>query len=189
MLSYLSGKVIQVSPHRVIVEVHGLGFWLYTPLSVSKNLTPGQLCTFLTVLELPREEGEPVLYGFLHEEERKLFGLLRKVPRLGPQKALALLSRYSPEQLIQIIHAREVKALSSVKGIGPKLAQQILLDLQSALKSWPKPTLPPAYQEAYEALLSLGYTPAEAQTRLQKALQQHPDAPAEELVRLALKFS
>lgn len=180
---------MQVSPHRVIIEVCGVGFWLYTPLSVSQNLTPGQTCTLLTVLELPREEGEPTLYGFLREEERKLFGLLRKVPRLGPQKALALLSHFSPEQLIQLIHGQEAKALSTVKGIGPKLAQQILLDLQSALKSWPKSTFPPAYQEAYEALHSLGYTPTEAHARLQKALQQHPDAPAEELVRFALRFS
>lgn len=189
MLNHLCGTITHLNPHRLTLEVGGIGFTLYAPLLVTQRLAVGQPCTLLTVLYLPREEGEPTLYGFLREEERRLFQLLRKVPRLGPQKALDLLSHFPPEQLISLIHTQNAKALSAVKGIGPKLAQQILLELQSALKSWPAASLPPNYHEAHEALLALGFPPAEAHTRLQKALVQLPDAPAEELVRLALQFS
>ncbi|MCX7607354.1 MAG: Holliday junction branch migration protein RuvA [Bacteroidia bacterium] len=189
MISYLTGKVTKVSPHLVILDREGIGFAVRVPLSVSQRLQPHQSCTLLTVFSLPREEGEPVLYGFLEEEERQLFLSLRKVPRIGTQKSLALLSHFSPAQLIQLIQTGNASALSTVKGIGKKLAQQILLDLQSALKDLPSATLPPHYQEVYEALLVLGFSPTEARTGLEKALREEPQASAERLLQLALKSS
>ncbi|MDW8134712.1 MAG: Holliday junction branch migration protein RuvA [Bacteroidia bacterium] len=187
MLAFIQGKVTRISPHQVIVKQGGIGFLVQTSLLTTQRLQTGQEVTFLTVLIFPREEGEATLYGFLEEEERKYFLLLRKVPRLGPQKALAILSHFSPAHLRQIIQTGNIAALSSVKGIGKKLAQQILLELQTILKELPIQTLPPSYQEAYEALLALGFTPSEATERLQKAYSTHPEFSTEELLQYALK--
>ncbi|GIV24260.1 MAG: Holliday junction branch migration protein RuvA [Bacteroidia bacterium] len=189
MVAYLAGEVLALKPHQILMKVGPLGITLQVPLSVSKRLSVGQSCTLFTVLWLPREEGEPLLYGFLTEEERHFFLLLKKVPRVGPQKALALLSHFSPSQLMHLIQANDAKTISSIKGIGPKLAQHLLLELRSALKALPSASLPPAYQEAYEAMLALGFTAAEAHTRLEKALSTLPEGTAEDLLQIALKSS
>jgi Holliday junction DNA helicase RuvA len=128
-----------------------------------------------------------MLYGFLTEEERRLFLLLRKVPRVGPQKALALLSHFAADQLVQLIHTGNAAAIATVKGIGKKLAQQILIDLQSALRDFSPSSASPGYQDAYEALLALGFAPAEAHTRLQAAQKVAPEGSAEALLQLALR--
>ncbi len=187
MLDSLRGRVVRVAPHQVLVEVGNLGWLVRVPLSVSRELAPGTDITLLTVLILPREEGEPLLYGFLTEEERRLFLLLRGVSGVGAQKALALLSHFSPAQLTQLIRTGNAQALTAVKGIGKKLAHQILLDLGQAFAKLPPSSLPPAYNDAYQALLALGFASAEAQARLEAALRQAPEASAETLVQLALR--
>ncbi len=187
MLDFLRGRVVRAAPHQVLLEVGPFGVVVRVPLSVSRALTPDSEATLLTVLLLPREEGEPLLYGFLTEEERRLFLLLKGVSGVGAQKALALLSHFSPTQLIQLIQTGNPQALTTVKGIGKKLAQQILLDLGPALAKLPQATLPPAYNDAYQALLALGFPSAEAHARLEGAFRQAPEADAETLVQLALK--
>lgn len=187
MLDYIRGRVVQVAPHQVLVEIGNLGWLLRVPLSVSRKLAPGTDTTLLTVLILPREEGELLLYGFLTEEERRLFLLLRGVSGVGAQKALALLSHFSPAQLTQLIQTGNTQALTTVKGIGKKLAQQILLDLGQAFAKFPQASLPPAYNDAYQALLALGFPSTEAQARLEAAFRQAPEANAETLVQLALR--
>ncbi|MEN3041386.1 MAG: Holliday junction branch migration protein RuvA [Bacteroidia bacterium] len=190
MLHALRGQLIRVTPHQVYMEIGGIIFTLRVPLSITQKLTEQSETMLYTVLHLPREEGEPTLYGFLSESERKLFLQLLRVRSLGPQKALALLSHFPPDILLQIIRREDVNALTEVKGIGKKLAQQIILDMQAALKDLPIPTMSPAYEEAYEALIALGFTTQEAHTRLAKVQSlSSSEISAEELVQLALKHS
>ncbi|MCX8112046.1 MAG: Holliday junction branch migration protein RuvA [Bacteroidia bacterium] len=189
MIYAIQGKLIRVAPHQIWIQVGGFVFWLRVPLSVSQTLSHQSEALLYTLLHLPREEGEPVLYGFLGEEERRLFIQLLRVRNLGPQKALALISHFPTELLVQVIRAGDVSALTSVKGIGKKLAQQLILDMQPALQHFASHSLSPQYAEAYEALVTLGLTPQEAHTRLQAALKEEPEAPAEKLVQLALKSS
>jgi Holliday junction DNA helicase RuvA len=164
-----------------------VGAWVLevkTSLQTARELTVGVETTLYTVLMLPREEGVPSLYGFATAEERQQFLSLLRVPRVGPQVALALLSQYTPAILADHIRRKDVQALSRVKGIGTKLAQQIILELSGKLSN--ESPMAPAYQEARAALLSLGFSAKEAEERLQAVYRLHPEAPAEELVRLAL---
>ncbi|MCS7153240.1 MAG: helix-hairpin-helix domain-containing protein [Bacteroidia bacterium] len=189
MLYAVKGRIARVMPHQVLVESGAFILAVRVPLSASRMLSDQSEVLLYTVLQLPREEGEPVLYGFLDEAERKMFVQLLRVRSLGPQKALALLSHFPAEVLLQLIHTGNAAALTQVKGIGKKLAQQIILDMQSILRGTAMQMPSPAYEEAYEALITLGLTPQEAHSRLQAALKSEESASAERLVQLALKSS
>lgn len=189
MLYAVRGHLRRIAPHQVLLETGGFTISLKVPLSVSQSLSLDAETTLYTVLHFPREDGEATLYGFLSEQDRKLFLQLLRVRGLGAQRALAILSQFSADALLQIIHAGNATALSQVKGIGKKLAQQVILDMQPALKGLTLQPLSPYYEDAYEALIALGFAASEAHARLQAALKARPDAPAEELVQLALRSS
>ncbi|MEN2993582.1 MAG: Holliday junction branch migration protein RuvA [Bacteroidia bacterium] len=189
MIAFVEGKVAQVYPHGLVLKVGDIGLFLRVPLSLVSSIQAGLPLRLHTVLILPREEGEPVLYGFREEEEKKLFLNLLRVPRLGPQRALHILSTFSVEQFLQLLQAEDIEALSRVRGIGKKLAQQVLLELKPLLKQHVIAVRTAAYGEAYEALLALGLTAQEAHHRLAKALQLDPSANAITLIQLALKSS
>lgn len=189
MLHRIRGTVVHIAPHQIFLEVEAFTLAVRVPLPVGQALRVGQEASLYTFLSFPREEGEAILYGFLSEQERRLFIQLLKVRQLGAQRALAILSHFPTEVLLQLIHSGNASALAEVKGIGKKLAHQIILDLQPLLKSLSPQTLPSAYNEAYEALIALGFTPQEAHARIQHAFQSAPDGTAEHLVRLALQSS
>jgi len=184
MIDRVQGVVIRVAPHVTYLRVGAWVLEVKISLQTAQMLVSGQEATLYTVLMLPREEGMPVLYGFGTEAERQQFLLLLRVPRVGPQVALAILSQYPPDVLTQYIRQKDDKALSRIKGVGPKLAQQIILELSGKLPAGE--VIAPTYQEARSALLSLGFSAKEADERLGKVYPLYPDAPSEELVRLAL---
>jgi Holliday junction DNA helicase RuvA len=184
MIDQIRGVPIRVAPHMAYLQVGAWVLEVKTSLQTARELTVGVETTLYTVLMLPREEGVPSLYGFATAEERQQFLSLLRVPRVGPQVALALLSQYTPAILAEHIRRKDAQALSRVKGIGTKLAQQIILELSGKLST--ESPMAPAYQEARAALLSLGFSAKEAEERLQAVYRLHPEAPAEELVRLAL---
>ena len=184
MIDQVQGVAIRVAPHVAYLRVGGWVLEVKISLQTAQALVPGKEVALYTVLMLPREEGIPTLYGFATEAERQQFLLLLRVPRVGPQVALAILSQYPPAILMQYIRQKDDKALSRIKGVGPKLAQQIILELSGKLPAGE--AVAPAYQEARSALLSLGFSAKEADERLGKVYRLHPDAPSEELVRLAL---
>ncbi|MCS6789907.1 MAG: Holliday junction branch migration protein RuvA [Bacteroidia bacterium] len=189
MLTLIRGRVASLSPHQVIIDIGNIGIRVQIPLRAYEYLKTQEQATLHTLLWMPREEGEPTLYGFLEEDERELFLRLLKVPHLGPQKALLLLSHFTPAQLITAIQVEDSQALTRIKGIGSKLAERIVLEMRELIKGLSSHNLPPTYQDAYEGLLALGFAPNEAQKRLQTALQREPDASAERLIQLALSSS
>jgi len=184
MIDQIQGLAIQVAPHLAHVRVGAWTLEVKISLQTAQAISPGTEVRLYTVLLLPREEGMPALYGFATVEERQQFLALLRVPRVGPQIALAILSQYSPAILSEHIRQKDIKALSRVKGVGAKLAQQIILELEGKLPA--ESAMAPSYGEARAALLSLGFSAKEADERLQRVYRLHPHAPAEELVRLAL---
>lgn len=184
MIDQIQGVAVQVAPHLAYVQVGPLTLEVRISLQTAQALNAGSEVHLYTVLLLPREEGIPALYGFATIEERQQFLALLRVPRVGPQVALAILSQYPPAVLSEYIRQKDAKALSRVKGVGPKLAQQIILELEGKLPA--ESGMSPSYVEARAALVSLGFPAKEADERLQRVYRLHPHAPAEELVRLAL---
>jgi Holliday junction DNA helicase RuvA len=185
MIDQVRGRVLRVAPHEALVQIDSWTLTARISLQTAQALSAGQETVLYTVLLLPREEGSLLLYGFATEEERGYFLWLLRVPRVGPQLALAILSQYAPATLSQHLQRKDAAALARVKGVGKKLAQQIILELEGKLPSDSTPS--PAYEEAHIALISLGFSSREADERLRTALQKHPQATPEELVRLALQ--
>jgi Holliday junction DNA helicase RuvA len=205
MLERLRGKLIQKSYNKIIVETGGgLGFALHVPLSTSINLPNLETEVILETRLILREESVD-LFGFLTKIERDSFDILTSVSRIGPKLALTIISAMDPKELAQALINQDLNKLSSIKGIGVKTAERILVELKdkakklleaSQISDGPKDSSLPSgskvdpmvYSEASGALQTLGYTKQEADKVLKGVLSTcPPDTTAENLIREALK--
>lgn len=210
MYSYLKGQVAYKaeSPtggHYFVVDVNGMGFQVHTNLGSFVRLSADDLVTVYTTLIV--REDLMQLVGFLTREERDMFDMLGSASGVGVKVALALLSELSVSELAGAIMAGDHKRLTAAKGVGPKLAQKITLELKDKMAQWrdtkmmmdpvyAADTLAPlekaqAFQEAETVLLSLGYSLQEVHLGLQAMQQQHTDvtqASSEEVLQFVLKW-
>ncbi|HVO00285.1 MAG TPA: Holliday junction branch migration protein RuvA [Steroidobacteraceae bacterium] len=189
MIGSLAGVVAQKSPPALVIEVGGVGYELEAPMSTFYGLPPvGQPVKLLTHLVV-REDAH-VLYGFGTAAERQLFRNLLKVSGVGPRIALAILSGSTAEAFAASVQAGDAATLTRIPGVGRKIAERLVVEMRDRLAATATgaaaamanaPTGHAA--EAYSALLSLGYKPAEA-TRL---LANAGGGSTEELIRSALQ--
>ncbi|MCL5982982.1 MAG: Holliday junction branch migration protein RuvA [Firmicutes bacterium] len=177
MFSYLCGRLVQKGKDFVIVDNHGIGYRLAVPAS-SLAMMPGseeevKLYTYLAV----REDGM-ALYGFLTVAEQDLFELLLSVSGIGPKASLAVLSALPPDAFCLAVLQENVQTLTRVPGIGPKSAKRLILELKDRvavpdIRAIPQTVMGQGagdvYSDAFAALVSLGYSGAEAQAALQEA--------------------
>ncbi|MBE0431886.1 Holliday junction branch migration protein RuvA [candidate division WOR-3 bacterium] len=179
MIGQLTGRVIDKSPPYFTLAVSGIGFIVQSPLSIFDRIAENEEITIYTKCLFKEEEA--FIYGFLQHEQLEMFNTLISVPGLGPKSALNLLSRFKPAEITQAIDNESVEVLCAVPKIGKKLASKIILELKGKIILTGKPT---AFDQAVNALCSLGLTRAEATIRLK-------DLPAnlglEELVKRALR--
>lgn len=198
MITYLDGKLENALPTQAIVEVQGVGYEVFIPLSSYDRLpAAGQPVRILTHLHV-REDAH-ILYGFMTAAERDLFRLLvNHVSGIGPKLALAVLSGMSVSNFKAAVVNADVTSLSKISGLGKKTAERIVLELKDKLgvaAAWeaasganaPTPEQGQA-NEAVLALIALGYKQVEAHKTVRE-LQEKDRAisSAEELVKLALK--
>ena len=191
MIGFLEGHIASKAPPQLTIEVSGVGYEIETPMSTFFHLPPvGGAVRLLTHLVV-REDAH-VLYGFATEEERRLFRSLLKVSGIGPKIALALLSGMSVDAFAQCVQHQDAAALTRVPGIGRKTAERLLVEMRDRLgvlgEAPDTATRPPAASpagEAFDALVALGYRPAEA-SRLLKAIGPGTHS-TEELIRRALQ--
>lgn len=193
MIAYLHGKITFRSPTLLIVEVNGIGYWVYVSLNTSSALANQKEVKILIYQHL-REDTQR-LYGFATEEERFLFEQLISVSGIGPSTAQILLSGMSAEETRHAILTEDVQAFKRVKGIGPKTAKRLIVDLKDKLSKTAGPTTVPPQnatdntikEEALSALLALGFNKLQAQKAINTALQtQKPPSSVEELIKIAL---
>ena len=196
MIVFLDGVLAEKEPTRVVVDVGGVGYEAAIPLSSYDRLpAAGQRVRLLTV-PVVREDAH-LLFGFMTAEERELFLLLTSVNGIGPKLGLAVLSGLSVRDLKAAIAAGDVKRLSGISGIGKKTAERLVLemrdklgkgDLAEALTSGNAPGPADAkLRDAYLALVSLGYKPADAQRMVKDvAVQIAPDSSLEDVLRKVL---
>jgi Holliday junction DNA helicase RuvA len=191
MIGSLRGRIASKTPPQLTVEVGGLGYELEAPMSTFFHLPAvGEEVKLLTHLVV-REDAH-VLYGFASEDERRLFRSLIKVSGVGPKIALALLSGISVAAFAECIQREDIAALTRVPGVGRKTAERLIVELRDRLAA-AGATGPTgiraagatAESEAYNALVALGYRPAEA-TRLLKAVGPGTHS-TEDLIRRALQ--
>jgi len=191
MIARIEGAVVEVLADGAVVDVHGVGYRLLMPASALQDLPPrGKTVAVHTHLHV--REDALTLYGFSTNEQRDLFGVLIGVQGIGPKGALAVLSMYSPDQFRKALVTEDLDALTLIPGVGKKTAARMILELREKL-SLPELEVVPggnnsvraALVEAKGALLSLGYSAAEAREALERIPDK--DGTAEAIIKLALK--
>lgn len=198
MISFLHGKLVDALPTQIIVDVHGVGYEALIPLSSFDKLpAPGGEVRLLTHLVV-REDAH-VLYGFMTAAERELFRMLiNTVSGIGPKIALNVLSGMNPVAFRGAVANGDVKALSSISGVGRKTAERIVVELKDkigAAGAWEASSaaraLPVGDQRLHDAVLALvalGFKQIEAHETVRAAQAMLGEqATVEELVRAALK--
>ncbi|MEY2745770.1 MAG: ATP-dependent helicase RuvA [Planctomycetota bacterium] len=192
MYEYLDATHVHKSGTRLVVEVHGVGYELSTPLG-ARYESKARVWTHLVV----REDAH-LLYGFPDRDARELFRLLLTVRGVGPTSALAVLSGLARDELLDAVVRADHATLMKVKGIGRKTAEQIVLDLRdkaakargAGADGLPSPAATPSAQadeDAVAALSSIGYAEKEARKAVEKARKAlGSGAGLEELLRSAL---
>lgn len=197
MITFLDGKLVSALPTQAIVDVSGVGYEVFIPLSSYDKLpAAGQSVRILTHLHV-REDAH-VLYGFMSAAERDLFRLLvNHVSGIGPKLALAVLSGMSVSNFKSAVVNSDVTALAKISGLGKKTAERIVLELKDKLgvaAAWEAasaahaPT--PEEEEANEAvlaLIALGYKQIDAHKNVREMQQKGEAKSAQDLVKLALK--
>lgn len=196
MIAFLRGTMVEKQPTRVVLDVNGVGYEVFIPLSSFEPLpAPGQECRILTV-DYVREDLHQ-LFGFMTEQERALFILLLGTNGVGPKIALSALSGLSVRDLKRAVVEGDVARLSSVSGIGRKVAERIIVDLRDKLDAGE--TLEAVggaagggagdvkLRDAVLALVTLGYKQDQADKMARSGVRRAPDsATVEQIVRAAL---
>ncbi|MGI9499072.1 MAG: Holliday junction branch migration protein RuvA [Geminicoccaceae bacterium] len=197
MIAHLSGRVLEIGEESVIVDVGGVGYLVFCSARTLANLPPAGDPVALQVETQFRAESL-TLYGFQTSAERSWFRLLQTVQGVGARVALALLSALTPDQLAQAIMARDKAAFTQASGVGPRLAQRLVSELQSKAGDLPTTvavsipssatTAGGSAEDAVSALVNLGYGRSEAHGAVAKAaasLDEGDDVEA--LIRAGLK--
>lgn len=194
MIAFIEGSIAELTPTYAVLDVGGVGYEINITLGDYSKLE-GLERTKLYTTEIIREDSY-ILYGFLEPNARQFFEKLRTVSGVGPATARVILSSFSPMDLAKVIDAGSVELLQSVKGIGLKTAQRIVVDLKGKL------VIPEeadtgntssgigrsgVAEEAREALLTLGYTDSSVRKSIKKILSEDPGLSVEEVIRRALK--
>ena len=197
MITFLDGKLVSALPTQATVDVNGVGYEVFIPLSSYDKLPAvGQPIRILTHLAV-REDAH-ILYGFMTVPERDLFRLLvNNVSGIGPKLALAVLSGISVSNFKTAVVNSDIAAISKISGLGKKTAERIVLELKDKLgvaAAWQAATAAyaptPEQEQANEAvlaLIALGYKLVDAHKAVRDLQTQGQAKSAEELVKLALK--
>jgi len=191
MIHHLKGKLVEKNPTYVIVECGGVGYFVNISLHTFSSLTDSELITIYTHLQV--KEDSHTLFGFSEKSERAIFRLLLSVSGIGASTARTMLSSLSPAQTRDAIANGDVATIQSVKGIGAKTAQRVILDLRDkVLKVYDIDEVShnsnnTNKEEALSALEVLGFPRRQAEKAVDKVLLQDPDLSVENIIKLALK--
>jgi holliday junction DNA helicase RuvA len=194
MFDYIKGEITELSPTEMVLENCGIGYKLLISLQTFSKLKKGENSKIFIHHHI-REDIE-LLYGFYDKDERLIFTNLIEVSGVGPNTARMMLSSMSSEEIRNSIVTGDVNKLKSIKGIGLKTAQRLLIDLKdkmakvSVTESEAIFTLSPAgrlREEAGGALILLGFSKHNVEKALDSLLKENPSYSLEELIKLSLK--
>jgi Holliday junction DNA helicase RuvA len=192
MIAHIQGRLVEKTPTDVVIDCHGVGYQIHISLHTFSQIPDAENIKLYTYLQI--KEDAHNLYGFAEKKERELFKLLLSVSGVGAGTARTMLSSLSPEQIIQAIASNDVGTIQSIKGIGAKTAQRVILDLKDKiLKLYQiEEVSGSSYntnkEEALSALEVLGYVRKNAEKILEKIIANTPNASVEDLIKQALKL-
>ena len=197
MIAYIEGKIAVKEPAYVVMETHGLGYEVKISLNTYQAIKDLDRCKLFTHLHI--KEDAHTLFGFSNGSEKKLFLDLISISGVGPGTGMVILSSMSAADLKAAIVNGHTTLIQSIKGIGAKTAQRIILELKDKLQKEDPGTVSvnfsenrnnTAYQEALSALVTLGFNKNLAEKSIYGILKKHGDQiTVEEIIKLALKSS
>ena len=191
MYEYLSGKLAFKAPTYVVLDVGGVGYHIHISLHTFAQIKDAEQCKLYISFQV-REDAH-TLYGFAEEGERRLFEHLISVSGIGPGTGRMILSSITPDEIQSAIINGNVPLIQRIKGIGPKTAQRMVLELQDKLKKQGGDTLIAVHrpqsipEEALSALVMLGFARPQAEKTLAGIVQHQPTLTVEALIKEALK--
>lgn len=196
MIEYIKGELTEITPAMAVIECNGLGYGINVSLNTYSAIQ-GKKEVKLYIYESIREDAY-ILYGFATKQERELFLLLISVSGIGGNTARMILSALTPSELCNVISSGNDKLLKTVKGIGLKTAQRIIVDLKDKISTTDIGTSTTSapisitanneiYEEAIAALTMLGFAQVPSQKIVAAILKEEPEAAVEKVIKLALK--
>ncbi|WBL26035.1 Holliday junction branch migration protein RuvA [Zunongwangia sp. HGR-M22] len=191
MIHHLKGKLVEKNPTYVVVDCNGVGYFVHISLHTFSKIQDEENISLFTHLQV--KEDSHTLFGFHEKSEREIFRLLISVSGIGANTARSMLSSLEPVQIRDAIASGDVATIQSIKGIGAKTAQRVILDLKDKIvkifgidevfveqSNTNK-------EEALSALETLGYARKQADKVLNKLIKEQEDPTVETLIKLALK--
>lgn len=193
MIAYIEGNIAYLSATDITIDVGGIGYSIAITLGDYAKLQHEKRAK-LFITEIIREDAY-LLYGFSTTEQRHFFEKLISVSGVGPATAQLILSQFTPNELASIISSGAVELLKTVKGIGLKTAQRIVVDLKGKINlavegdgAAPNEGFPAGvYEDAVSALKTLGYPDAPVKKIVKKLIQEDPAIDLSDIIRLSLK--
>ena len=199
MIEYVRGELAELSPATAVIDCNGVGYAANISLNTYSAIQGKKTCK-LFIYEAIREDAY-VLYGFADKQEREIFLLLISVSGIGGNTARMILSALSPSELVSVISAENANLLKTVKGIGLKTAQRLIVELKDKIKTVGMAAVggttsagmllqsanAEVQEEAVAALTMLGFAAAPSQKVVLSVLKEDPEAPVEKVIKLALK--
>ncbi len=191
MIAHIQGRLVEKTPTEVVIDCNGVGYHINISLHTFSLLPDSESLKLFTFLQI--KEDAHSLFGFADKKERELFKLLLSVSGIGANTARTMLSSLQPEQIIQAIASNDVGTIQSIKGIGLKTAQRVIIDLKDkVLKIYQIEEISTGSyntnkEEALSALEVLGYQRKNAEKVLEKIIANNPAATVEDLIKQALK--
>ena len=188
MIAHLRGKLAQKDSARVIVDVHGVGYEVFIPLTTFTALPEPGSEVFIDIHTHVRED-VIALYGFSSRRERVIFEKLMTISGIGPKLAVTILSGGSVEDLTGAIRRGDLARLTAIPGVGKKTAERIVLELKDKLQDFTETQSKPSVEvDVLSALENLGYNRALAESALRRAVDGDREAPFEVLFKRSLQI-
>ena len=193
MIEYIKGRIEELTPTEVILETYGIGYHILISLQTYEDLN-GRSEATVYIHHYIRED-EELYYGFATKDERELFRLLIGVSGIGASTARMMLSSLTSDEIRNAIIAEDINKIKSIKGIGMKSAQRLILELKDKVVKGAGSDSPALFStvsngaadEATTALVMLGFTKANVNKAVAAVLKEKPSATLEEIIKLSLK--
>lgn len=191
MITHIEGRLVEKNPTDVVIDCNGIGYSINISLHTFSKLSDEENVKLFTHLQI--REDSHTLYGFSGKLEREIFRLLISVSGVGASIARTMLSSLNPDQVMEAIAQNDIATIQSVKGIGSKTAQRVILDLKDkiikvyGLDEVSTISSNTNKNEALSALETLGFARKQAEKVCSKIVQEDPEASVETIIKLALK--
>ena len=192
MIAHLQGKLVEKTPTQVVIDCGGVGYHVNISLHTYSLLPATDFIKLFTHLQI--KEDAHTLFGFVEKSEREIFKLLLSVSGIGASIARTMLSSLDPKQITNAIASGDVVVIQSIKGIGSKTAQRVILDLkEKVLKLYDLDEVSMSQSntnrdEALSALEVLGFVRKTSERIVEKIIKEDPDSSVESIIKRALKI-